>query len=111
MGQFGKVEMTIQCESEDIAIEVSEKLNDDKELKEFIAENTEGDFDFNLDDVSGADEFAYIKLSSGRNQHAVWMAEMIHKYLIEFHKDVIVSVEAELLTPDTFICWNKEEVE
>jgi len=107
MGQFGKVEMTIQCESEDIAIEVSEKLNDDKELKEFIAENTEGDFDFNLDDVSGADEFIYVNLSSGRYQHAQWMGEMIQKYLVAKYKDSIETIEAEVYTSESYLYWEK----
>lgn len=104
---MGQVEMTIQCDNETIAIEISEKINEGKELKEFIAENTEGDFDFYINGVSGCDEFIYVQLSSNRTKHIVQMAEMIKGFLVERYEDSIETIDAEIMTPENFLSWEK----
>ncbi len=110
MGVFGQVELMIECESSEVAETIADDL--EAKVKAFLNETLkEKSFHLSFDDVGGDDTCITVNLSSGRVQNATWQGEMVRDYLLAKHKEDICSINGEVITPESYLYWDKDDEE
>jgi hypothetical protein len=94
MGQFGIVELVIECNGDEIAENIADNL--EEKVTEFIKTKEDRPFTFFIDDISGVGA-------------AEWQGEQILEYLKEKHKGEFYEVSGEITTPETYLYYNADE--
>jgi len=108
MGMYGEVEIIATYETEEQASKVLDNLND--KIVEFIKETTEHKvFDFSLGDWDIDGCCIILKIYSGRVQNAEWQGEQVLNYMKT--TEGLYEFTADVITPENFLWWNKDEEE
>jgi hypothetical protein len=107
MGQFGIVELVIECNGDEIAENIADNL--EEKVTEFIKTKEDRPFTFFIDDISGVGATIEVRITSNRYQNAEWQGEQILEYLKEKHKGEFYEVSGEITTPETYLYYNADE--
>ncbi len=109
MGVFTEIGVTIELKTKEDSDKLFEILHTfEGQIKEHIYKDKP--FHVNELDFDGDDDYVEIKIHSGREPNARFHVNCLIK-LMQIHKVGIINFNADILQPETYLCFDEDDEE